>query len=117
MRPAFNSRTNNRPERFAPDEAFVLVSWSTLMACPFVSQLRFDAPRGQTGTERFQVQCMSHFLFFGPQVGERMRGRADLAGKSFDDLDAVVVERAHLARVIGQQPNARDAKVVKDRGR
>src|SRR6516165_12032314 len=36
MRPAFSSRTNNRPERVAPDEAFVLVSWSTVMVFPFV---------------------------------------------------------------------------------
>src|SRR5215510_5277945 len=46
-----------------------------------------------------------------------MRRRADLAGKPFDDLDAAVAERAHLAWVIGQQANAWNAKVVEDRGR
>src|SRR6266545_6864248 len=64
-----------------------------------------------------ESQGVSHFLFFGLQVGKRMRGRADLAGKPFYDLDAGVAERAHLAWVIGQQANAWNAKVVEDRGR
>src|SRR5262245_23356369 len=36
MRSPLSSRTNNRPERVAPDEAFVLVSWSTVMVFPCV---------------------------------------------------------------------------------
>src|SRR5215475_7661621 len=117
MRSPLNSRTNNRPERVASDEAFVLVAWSRVMVCPFVSQVRLDHPRRRAGLGDFQAQRVPHFLFFGPQVGERMHRRPDIAGKPFDDLDAAVAERAHLARIIGQEPNARDAKVVKDRGR
>src|SRR6516225_2913949 len=117
MRPAFSSRTNSRPERVAPDEALVLVSWSTLMVSPSVSQLRLNSTRRRAGFGNSQAQGMPHFLFFRLQVGERMRRRPDLAGNPFDDLDAGGAERAHLAWIIGQQPNARDAKVVKDRGR
>src|SRR6516225_9139938 len=117
MRPAFSSRTNSRPERVAPDEALVLVSWSTLMVSPSVSQLRRNSPSRRAGFGNSQAQGMPHFLFFRLQVGERMRRRPDLAGNPFDDLDAGGGERAHLAWIIGQQPNARDAKVVKDRGR
>src|SRR3954468_9853147 len=116
MQSPLSSRRNIRPERVAPDEAFVLVAWRTVMVCPFVSQLRLDPLRSPAGAGGFQAQRMSHFLFFGLQVGERMRRRADLAGKAFDDLDAALAERAHLAWVIGQQANARNAKVVEDRG-
>src|SRR5262245_65712329 len=66
---------------------------------------------------RRESQGVAHSLFFRLQVDERMRRRADLAGKPFDDLDAAVAERAHLAWVIGQQANAWNAKVVEDRGR
>ena len=62
----------------------------------------------------FQVQRVSDFLFFCLQVGERMCRRADLAGKPFGDLDASVAEHTHLAWVIGQQANARNAKVMED---
>src|SRR3954462_11854467 len=116
MQSPLSSRRNIRPERVAHDEAFVLVAWRTVMVCPFVSQLRLDPMRSPAGAGGFQAQRMSQFLFFGLQVGERMRRRADLAGKAFDDLDAALAERAHLAWVIGQQPNARNAKVVEDRG-
>src|SRR4029077_17921472 len=34
-----SSRTNNRPEPATPDEAFVLVSWITVMIFPFVCSL------------------------------------------------------------------------------
>src|SRR5262249_48254667 len=116
MRSPLNSRTNRRPERVASNEAFVLLAWRTLMAFSFVSQVRFDHPRRRAGLGDFQAQHVSHFLFFGLQVGERMRRWPDLAGNPFDDLDAGDAERAHLAWIVGQQPNARDAKVVKDRG-
>src|SRR5262249_32334366 len=88
-------------------------SWSVL---PF-SQLRLNSPRRRSGFGNAQAQGMPHFLFFRLQVDERMRRRADLAGKPFDDFDAAVAERAHLARVIGQEPNAWNAKVVEDCGR
>src|SRR5262249_49469677 len=116
MRSPLNSRTDNRPERVASDEAFVLVAWSTVMVCPFVSQVRFDHPQRRAGLGDFQAQRVSHFLFFGLQIGARVRRRADLARKPLDDLDAVVLKRAHLAWVVGQQANARDAKVVEDCG-
>src|SRR5262245_49512568 len=106
MRSPLNSRTNSRPVRVGADEAFVFVAWVTVMTCPFVSELRFDVLRRQIATASRQVQCMSHFLFFGLQIGERMRGRVDLAGKPFGDLNAALAERAHFARVIGQQANA-----------
>src|ERR1700722_16779198 len=35
MRSPLNSRRNNLPERVTPDEAFILVAWSTVMDCPF----------------------------------------------------------------------------------
>ena len=73
------------------------------MVFPSVSQLRLDAVRRVVGTGNFQAQRMSHFLFLGLQVDERVLRRLDLAGKPFDDLDASVAERAHLAWVIGQQ--------------
>jgi hypothetical protein len=41
MRSPLSSRRNNLPDRVAPDEAFVLVVWRTVMVYPFVSQLRF----------------------------------------------------------------------------
>src|SRR5262252_288612 len=100
MRSPLNSRTNSRPVRVGADEAFVFVAWITAMTCPFVSELHLDALRHQAGTAGFQMQRMSHFLFFGLQVGERMRGRANLAGKLFGDHDAAVAESPHFARVI-----------------
>ena len=33
---------NSRPERLAPDEAFVLVARTTVMVCPFVSECASD---------------------------------------------------------------------------
>jgi hypothetical protein len=46
MRSPLNSRRNNRPERVAPDEAFVLVSWSTVMVLSFrVPLLDPNAPQ------------------------------------------------------------------------
>src|SRR5262245_66386586 len=97
MRSPLSSRTNNRPERVAPDEAFVLVSWSTLMVSPFVSQVRLDQPRRRAELGDFQAQRVSHFLFLGLQVGERVRRRPDLAGTSYDDLAAGDAECAPLA--------------------
>src|SRR5262249_23232682 len=114
MRSPLSSRTNSRPERVTSDEFFDLVAWIAVMIFPSVSQLRLDAVRRVAWAGNFQAQRMSHFLFFGLQVGERMCRRADLAGKPFDDLDVSVAERAHLAWVIGQQANARNAKVVED---
>jgi hypothetical protein len=35
MRSPLSSRTNNRPERVAPDEAFVLLVWTTVMVLSF----------------------------------------------------------------------------------
>src|SRR3954451_8444494 len=96
MQSPLSSRRNIRPERVAPDEAFVLVAWRTVMVCPFVSQLRLDPLRCPAGAGGFQAQRMSHFLFFGLQVGERMRRRADLAGKAFDDLDAALASARTL---------------------
>src|SRR5215468_7474222 len=43
-----------------------------------------------------------------------MHRRPDVAWKPFDDLDAAVLKRVHLAWVIGQQANAPNAKVVED---
>jgi hypothetical protein len=40
------------------------------MVCAFSSQLRFDSLGSLAGTPGFQAQRMSHFLCFGPQVGE-----------------------------------------------
>src|SRR5215831_40006 len=106
MRSPLNSRTNSRPVPVAADEAFVFVAWITAMTCPFLSELSLDVLQRQIATASCQVQRMSHFLFFDLQVGQRMRGRADLAGKPFGDLDAAFAERPHFARVIGQQANA-----------
>src|SRR5262245_64965717 len=94
MRSPLNSRTNSRPVRVAADEAFVFVAWITAMTCPFVSELSLDVLRRQIATASCQVQCMSHFLFFGLKIGERMCSRADLAGKLLGDLDAAVAGRA-----------------------
>src|SRR6516225_8579900 len=114
MRSPLSSRTKSRPERVTPDAFFDLVASSIVMIFPFVSQLRFDAMRHITGTGYFQVQRMTHFLLFRLQIGERMCRRADLAGQPFDDLDARGVKRVRLAGVVGQQANARNAKVVED---
>src|SRR6516162_6435356 len=117
MRSPLSSRTNNRPDRVTPDEFFDLVVSDIVMVCPFVSKLRFDSSRRPLGPVGFQAQRVLHLLLFGPQVGERMRRWPDVARKPFDDLDATVPERVHLAWVIGQQANARNAKVVEDCGR
>src|SRR5215813_1122158 len=108
MRSPLSSRTNNRPERVAPDDAFVLGSWTTLMIDPSVSQLRLKSSRRRPGVGNSQGQGMPHFLLFGLQVGEGVRRRPDLAGNPFDDLDAGDAERAHLVLIIGRKPNARD---------
>src|SRR5262245_15387297 len=101
MRSPLSSRTNSLPDRVTPDEFFDLVASSTVIVFPSVSQLRLDAVRRVAGIGNFQAQRVPHFLLFRPQVGERVRRRNDLAGKPFDDLDASVTERAHLAWVIG----------------
>src|SRR3954453_4281010 len=64
MQSPLSSRRNIRPERVAPDEAFVLVAWRTVMVCPFVSQLRLDPLRSPAGAGGFRAQRMSHFLFW-----------------------------------------------------
>src|SRR5215217_7033257 len=45
IRPPLSSRRNNRADRVALDEGFGLIAWSTVMVCPFVSQLRLDPAR------------------------------------------------------------------------
>src|SRR5690348_12285026 len=114
MRSPLSSSRNNRPDRASPDEAFDLVASTTLIVCPSVLQLRLDSA---LLAEKLQVQRVSHSLLLRLQIGQRMRRRADLAGNPLDDFDAAVAERAHLARIIGQQANVFNAKVVEDRRR
>src|SRR6266705_6164779 len=111
MQLPLNSSRNNRPDRVPPDEVFDLVASTTLIVCPSVLQLRLDSARL---AGELQVQRVSHFLLLRLQIGQRVHRRTDLAGKPRDHLDACVAERAYLARIIGQQANAWNAKVVED---
>src|SRR5262249_43112690 len=87
------------------------------MVCPSVFTVAPKFPEAPIRVRECPGSGHAPFSVFRLQVDERMRRRADLAGKPFDDFDAAVAERAHLARVIGQEPNAWNAKVVEDCGR
>src|SRR5262245_39999678 len=100
MRSPLSSRTNSRPERATTDEFFDLVAWTTVMIFPsFHSCASMPcAALPEPGISR--LNACPIFCFFGLQVGERMCGRADLAGKPFDDLDvSVAIHSFHLAAV------------------
>src|SRR5215475_3679019 len=43
MRPPLSSRTNNRPEHVACDDALVFVAWSRVIVCSLPSRLRLRA--------------------------------------------------------------------------
>src|SRR5262245_44193893 len=85
MRSPLNSRTNNRPERVAPDEAFVFVAWTTVMVSPLPAlapQLgRFALPArvkpgksrqisNETADRRLRLLARSH----GPSRKRRFPG-------------------------------------------
>src|SRR3989442_11209876 len=109
MQLPLNSSRNNRPDRVPPDEFFDLVASTTLIVCPSVLQLRLDSARL---AGELPVQRVSHFLLLRLQIGQRVHRRTDLAGKPRDHLDACLAERAHLARIIAQQANPFNPRVV-----
>src|SRR5262245_26984346 len=117
MRSPLSSRTNSRPDRVAPEDVFDLGASSTLMVRFLLSEVCLEYARRPARIGGFQVQRVSHFLFLGLQVGERVHRRLDLAGNPFGDFDAAILERTYLARIVGQQANAWNAKVAQDRGR
>jgi hypothetical protein len=96
------------------------------MFCPSVLELRLDAlntpagvacsifiRRGENAPSRAELrravalvpakaQCVPHFFFFGPQVGERVWSRRNFAGNPRDNFNAGIGQSDSLARIIGE---------------
>ena len=64
-----------------------------------------------------QAQGVTHLFLLGTQVGQGMRRRRGFARKPLHDLDTRVGQREKLARIIREQANPADTKVVQDCGR
>ena len=47
-----------------------------------------------------KTQYVAHFFFFGPQVGQGVRGRRDFAGNLGDNFDASSGQGVHLAEIV-----------------
>ena len=58
---------------------------------------------------------MPHLLLLGSQVRKRVRGRRDLAG-NLGNRDTLGRQRAGLVRVVREEANSLNAKLVQDRG-
>src|SRR4029077_5605136 len=62
-----------------------------------------------------QAQVVPHPLLFGSKVRKGVRGRRDLAG-NLGDRDTRGGQRAGLLRVVREEANSLNAKLVQDRG-
>src|SRR3954454_18399974 len=64
-----------------------------------------------------KAQRVAHSLLFGPQIGERVRIRRNLAAEQDDHLDVVLRQCTGFARIVREQANPFDAEIAQDRGR
>jgi len=64
-----------------------------------------------------ETQHVTHFFLFGPQIGNGVRIGLSFAGQPRTTFDAVFRQRDGFARIVRQQANSLDAKIVQDRGR
>src|SRR5437588_5098428 len=62
-----------------------------------------------------QAQVVPHPLPLGPQVRKGVRGRRDLAG-DLGDRDTRGGQRAGLVRIVREEANSPNTKLVQDRG-